>query len=162
MENNDASVDASANDTVDASADGVAVKPGNNAGAIAEDLFCPECTYNLRGAVGDRCPECSMPLDTRIDDPVAAYKSRVGLVCVVVSLLLLPVVGFPSLFFVGLAQYKYLQHHSLTSTYRASYATRKRQRLVKLLCVAWIGEALILILISRYWSTVFPLVVALW
>ena len=26
--------------------------------AITEDIFCPQCTYNLRGLTADRCPEC--------------------------------------------------------------------------------------------------------
>jgi hypothetical protein len=26
------------------------------------DAACPSCGYNLRGAVGDRCPECARPL----------------------------------------------------------------------------------------------------
>ena len=30
--------------------------------AIAEDIFCPQCTYNLRGLTGDRCPECGIDI----------------------------------------------------------------------------------------------------
>ncbi len=30
--------------------------------AIAEDIFCPKCTYNLRGLTGNRCPECGLDI----------------------------------------------------------------------------------------------------
>ncbi|MBL4697518.1 MAG: hypothetical protein JKX70_01655 [Phycisphaerales bacterium] len=119
---------------------------------------CHECGYDMHDRIkGDPCPECNTALDTRRDDPVAVYKSRVGLAWVVASLLLLPFIGLISLLFVGLAQYKYLQHHSLTATYRASYATRKRRKLIKRLFLLWIGEALLLLLIARYWPPLFPL-----
>lgn len=32
--------------------------------AIATDLYCPKCTYNLRGVVGEHCPECGYSLAT--------------------------------------------------------------------------------------------------
>jgi hypothetical protein len=31
---------------------------------IPDDLFCPQCGYNLRGLVSDRCPECGYSIDT--------------------------------------------------------------------------------------------------
>ena len=31
---------------------------------ISEDLFCPECAYNLRTLTSDRCPECGSSLET--------------------------------------------------------------------------------------------------
>jgi len=31
--------------------------------AIAQDLFCQSCGYNLRGLTGNRCPECGGSLD---------------------------------------------------------------------------------------------------
>jgi hypothetical protein len=31
--------------------------------AYADDLFCPECGYSLRGLTSDRCPECGLKLD---------------------------------------------------------------------------------------------------
>jgi len=31
--------------------------------AYADDLFCPECGYSLRGLTSDRCPECGLLLD---------------------------------------------------------------------------------------------------
>ena len=31
--------------------------------AIAQDLFCQTCGYNLRGLTGNRCPECGGSLD---------------------------------------------------------------------------------------------------
>ena len=31
--------------------------------AYADDLFCPECGYSLRGLTSDRCPECGLELD---------------------------------------------------------------------------------------------------
>jgi len=30
--------------------------------AYADDLFCPECGYSLRGLTSDRCPECGLAL----------------------------------------------------------------------------------------------------
>jgi hypothetical protein len=30
---------------------------------IADDLLCPKCSYNLRGLVEYRCPECGTPFD---------------------------------------------------------------------------------------------------
>ena len=30
--------------------------------AIPDDIFCPECAYNLRGLTGDHCPECGYAL----------------------------------------------------------------------------------------------------
>ena len=30
--------------------------------AITEDIFCPQCTYNLRGLTADRCPECGLDI----------------------------------------------------------------------------------------------------
>jgi len=29
----------------------------------ADDLYCPECGYSLRGLTSDRCPECGLRLD---------------------------------------------------------------------------------------------------
>jgi len=31
--------------------------------AIAQDLFCPSCGYNLRGLTGERCPECGESIE---------------------------------------------------------------------------------------------------
>jgi hypothetical protein len=31
--------------------------------AIPDDLFCPQCGYNLRGLTSDRCPECGYSVD---------------------------------------------------------------------------------------------------
>ena len=31
--------------------------------AYADDLYCPECGYSLRGLTSDRCPECGLLLD---------------------------------------------------------------------------------------------------
>lgn len=36
----------------------------NDEAAIKTDLYCPKCTYNLRGVVGERCPECGYSLAT--------------------------------------------------------------------------------------------------
>jgi len=38
--------------------------------AIEFDVFCQECSYNLRGLTGDRCPECG--------DSLAGLRSRVS------------------------------------------------------------------------------------
>lgn len=38
--------------------------------AIAVDLFCPSCAYNLRGLTGNRCPECGESIDG-LRDPVS-------------------------------------------------------------------------------------------
>lgn len=38
--------------------------------AIAVDLFCPSCAYNLRGLTGNRCPECGGSIDD-LRDPVS-------------------------------------------------------------------------------------------
>ncbi len=119
---------------------------------------CHECGYDMHDRIkGEPCPECNTALDTRKDDPVADYKSRVGLAFIVIALISMPLIGMVSLLFVGFAQYKYLQEHSLRATYRASYATRKRRRLIKWLCIAWVGEVLVLMLIARYWPPLFPL-----
>ncbi len=32
-------------------------------GAYADDLYCPDCGYSLRGLTSDRCPECGLRLD---------------------------------------------------------------------------------------------------
>ena len=39
-----------------------AADPGTSS-PFAEDTYCPKCTYNLRGTVGLRCPECGYDLD---------------------------------------------------------------------------------------------------
>lgn len=39
-----------------------AVADDRTSRAIAEDIFCPKCTYNLRGLTGDRCPECGLDI----------------------------------------------------------------------------------------------------
>ena len=31
--------------------------------SIAQDIFCQDCGYNLRGLTGDRCPECGRSLE---------------------------------------------------------------------------------------------------
>ncbi|MEK6674087.1 MAG: NUDIX hydrolase [Planctomycetota bacterium] len=31
----------------------------------AQNIFCPECNYNLHGTVGDRCPSCGWEIDTQ-------------------------------------------------------------------------------------------------
>lgn len=33
----------------------------------AEDVPCPNCSYNLRGLTGDRCPECNQRLALRVN-----------------------------------------------------------------------------------------------
>ncbi|MBU0617201.1 MAG: hypothetical protein KKI02_05755 [Planctomycetes bacterium] len=33
------------------------------ASAYADDLFCPDCGYSLRGLTSERCPECGLKLD---------------------------------------------------------------------------------------------------
>ncbi|MBY0311154.1 MAG: hypothetical protein K2W85_03705 [Phycisphaerales bacterium] len=33
----------------------------------AEDVACPNCSYNLRGLTGDRCPECNQRLALRVN-----------------------------------------------------------------------------------------------
>ncbi len=38
-------------------------EPGNQPPPIEGDLFCPECSYNLRGLIDDRCPECGEAFD---------------------------------------------------------------------------------------------------
>ena len=30
----------------------------STASSSADDLYCPDCGYNLRGITSDRCPEC--------------------------------------------------------------------------------------------------------
>lgn len=43
----------------DASGDVLSVdQPANKPWILDADVFCPECDYNLRGLVSDRCPEC--------------------------------------------------------------------------------------------------------
>src|SRR5687768_5272320 len=32
-------------------------------GAVAGDVPCEQCGYNLRGLTADRCPECGRPFD---------------------------------------------------------------------------------------------------
>ncbi len=42
-------------DTIDSTTDAPAA---NKPWLISEDVYCPQCDYNLRGLVSDRCPEC--------------------------------------------------------------------------------------------------------
>lgn len=53
------------------------------AGALdsPEDIYCPECDYNLRGLTSDRCPECGFPLESirRTASLIPwVYRSRIG------------------------------------------------------------------------------------
>ncbi len=41
-----------------------ATAPAPRSDAIAQDIFCQDCGYNLRGLTSDRCPECGGSLDT--------------------------------------------------------------------------------------------------
>ncbi len=45
-----------------AQGNGVDPAPPAYAEAIAADIYCPQCAYNLRGSVSDRCPECGYSL----------------------------------------------------------------------------------------------------
>jgi len=40
-----------------------AVQPDLQSRPLSEELFCPECGYDLRGAGSERCPECGFALD---------------------------------------------------------------------------------------------------
>jgi hypothetical protein len=40
-----------------------AAPPGAQSPSLSEDLFCPECGYDLRGSASDRCPECGLAID---------------------------------------------------------------------------------------------------
>ncbi|HSZ55361.1 MAG TPA: hypothetical protein VK797_06860 [Tepidisphaeraceae bacterium] len=40
-----------------------AAPPGAQSSSLSEDLFCPECGYDLRGSASDRCPECGLAID---------------------------------------------------------------------------------------------------
>lgn len=45
--------------------------------AYADDLYCPECGYSLRGLTSDRCPECGLKLDfIESDTPVIPWERR--------------------------------------------------------------------------------------
>ncbi len=55
-------MDATNNPTVQPSTakKDAAISTGNS---IAQDIFCQDCGYNLRGLTGDRCPECGRSLE---------------------------------------------------------------------------------------------------
>jgi hypothetical protein len=40
-----------------------AAQSGSQIPSLSEELFCPECGYDLRGAASDRCPECGLAID---------------------------------------------------------------------------------------------------
>ncbi len=40
-----------------------AAAPTPQSTAIPDDLFCPQCGYNLRGLTSDRCPECGHSIE---------------------------------------------------------------------------------------------------
>jgi len=43
----------------------------------ADDLFCPECGYSLRGLTSERCPECGLKLDfIESDQPLIPWERR--------------------------------------------------------------------------------------
>jgi hypothetical protein len=45
--------------------------------AYADDLYCPECGYSLRGLTSDRCPECGLRLDfIESDTPLIPWERR--------------------------------------------------------------------------------------
>jgi hypothetical protein len=49
--------------------------------AIAQDLFCQTCGYNLRGLTGNRCPECGGSLDgvrSLIPQIPWVYRKEIG------------------------------------------------------------------------------------
>lgn len=43
--------------------DGAAAGQVDEAGGLSDDVYCPECDYNLRGLTSDRCPECGSAVD---------------------------------------------------------------------------------------------------
>jgi hypothetical protein len=43
--------------------DGAAAEQVDEAGSLPDDVYCPECDYNLRGLTSDRCPECGCAVD---------------------------------------------------------------------------------------------------
>ena len=53
------------------------------ASAYADDLFCPECGYSLRGLTSERCPECGLDLSF-IESEVSIipweHRREVGLI----------------------------------------------------------------------------------
>jgi hypothetical protein len=40
-----------------------AAQSGSQIPSLSEELFCPECGYDLRGSASDRCPECGLAID---------------------------------------------------------------------------------------------------
>ncbi len=58
----------------------------------AHDAPCPGCRYNLRGLVGDRCPECSSALC------LGVTRSRPGVMLLGVAVLGLGALGIASFF----------------------------------------------------------------
>ena len=51
-------------------AEDTSVTPAREQTLPAEDMYCPECGYNLRGLTSGRCPECGLLLDF-IDAPTS-------------------------------------------------------------------------------------------
>jgi hypothetical protein len=57
---------------------------------------CHACGYDMRDrAAGDPCPECAAPFDTRPDAPGSYTRSMTMLVCLSLSIVVVPFVLFP-------------------------------------------------------------------
>ena len=56
----------------------VACPPAPTNGSVyADDLYCPDCGYSLRGLTSDRCPECGLLLDfIESDTPIIPWERR--------------------------------------------------------------------------------------
>ncbi len=119
---------------------------------MTHTFYCNHCDYDMSDrAKGDPCPECSIQLDTRINDPVAERKTIIALSFIIGAIVLMPIIGSLAVLLAVIASHQHQRHHSLIKLYRPSYRTRRRKRLIRILILVWVAEIFAMLAISQYW-----------
>ncbi len=98
-------------------------------------LTCHHCGYDMHDRKEhDPCPECSTPLVLRPDAYIKRWKLNYPIVCVILSMLVMPFVGLFSAILIVPALFMYDSFKKTSKEYRIPmWATQKIQLCYKLL-----------------------------